>query len=350
MQKIAIIIVTILMTAIAWHLSHMIPLTGYFASLEPKLVEQCRQVDIAPGTEDVTIDSELGLAFITAANRRTWYLGDNNNAAPENGVYTLSLDGSDTVRKVSGDIEGFLPHGLYLWKDGDERRLFVISHPPDGRELVELFDVAANGDLTHLETISFPEMFSPNDIVATGPRSFYATNDQRFDEGLLGWLETNMAIPLSSIAYFNSDIGSFARKHLFYANGINISPDGSQIYVAEVVKRRIGVFDIDHSTGELSRVRNIAVNTAPDNIEIDADGNLWTAGHSRVLEFIAHAQDETAIAASHAIKIDPATGDTTDVFISRNGEINGSSVAAANEDTLIIGAVFDGHVMVCPLN
>ena len=39
----------------------------------------------------------------------------------------------------------------------------------------------------------------------------------------------------------------------------------------------------------------------------------------------------------------------SDVLISVNGEINGSSVGAVWANTLIVGAVFDGHVMVCPM-
>ena len=37
------------------------------------------------------------------------------------------------------------------------------------------------------------------------------------------------------------------------------------------------------------------------------------------------------------------------MFVSTQGEINGSSVGAVWDNTLIVGAVFDGHVMVCPM-
>ena len=351
MGKFAIVLGTIFLAILGWHLSHMIPMSGFFAKLEPQLVEQCRAVNVAPGTEDVTIDTDLGLAFVATANRRAWYHGDVNDSALDgNGIYTLSLDGTDAVRKVSPDIDGFLPHGISLWRAGNERRLFVVSHPPDGREVVEIFNVANDGALTHLESVSFPEMFSPNDIVAVGPRSFYATNDIKNDTGLMGWLEVNMALPFSSVAYFDNGKGSVAKDGFVYANGINVSHDGKTIYIAEVTKRRISAFSIDPANGALARERVFKVDTGPDNIEIAPDGSIWTAGHPRALDFLAHAKDETVIAPSQAIRIDPVTGDANDIFVSLDGEINGSSVAAASDDTLIIGAVFDAHVMVCPLH
>jgi len=342
--------ILLLVAAAGWSLLHVIPASGANAELSTKLVDQCRRVDVAPGTEDVTIDPDLQLAFISAADRRQWYNeGGAQSVNPRNGIYAMALDGSD-LRKVSPDIEGFLPHGISLWRGSDgANRLFVISHPPSGEEAVEIFDVAPNGDLTHLESISFPAMFSPNDLVAVGPRRFYVTNDRRYETGPMAMLEAYLALPLSSVAYYDGGEGRIIKGGIAYANGINQSVDGKTIYVAELLKRRIAVFDRNAKTGALKRVKNLKVNTAPDNIEVSRDGALWVAGHSKIFDFIEHAEDENAIAPSHVIRINPRNGLASDVLISVNGEINGSSVGAVWANTLIVGAVFDGHVMVCPM-
>ena len=74
MLRILVIIFTTLVLALIGRcLAFLIPISGTFANLQPLLVEQCRAIDIAPGTEDVTIDPELGVAFISAADRRAWY-------------------------------------------------------------------------------------------------------------------------------------------------------------------------------------------------------------------------------------------------------------------------------------
>ena len=349
MKKAAIIVTTFSLAGLGWVLSHSIPLSGVFANLKPKLVAQCRKVEIAPGTEDVTIDDSRGGAFVSAADRRAWYNETNpSDVNPDNGIYFLSFDGNDKVRKVSPELEGFLPHGIYLWKSGEQDRMFVVNHPPSGEEFVEIFDVASNGDLTHTDSISFPEMHSPNDVVGVGPRSFYATNDRGFEAGIIATLEAYLTLPFSSVVYFNGENGAVIKDGMFYANGINQSSDGSKIYVAEILKRRISIFNRDIESGALTRSKSIRLATAPDNIEVAGDGALWTAGHSKIFEFLAHADNPAAIAPSHAIRIDPESGATSDEFISIKGEINGSSVAAANDTTLLIGAVFDSHVMICP--
>lgn len=341
--------VLLLVVAAGWSLLHVIPASGASAELATKLVDQCRRVDIAPGTEDVTIDPDLQLAFISAADRRQWYNEGSGDVNPKNGIYAMALDGSG-VRKVSPEIEGFLPHGISLWRGPDgERRLFVISHRPSGEEVVELFDVAASGELAHLESISFPAMFSPNDLTAVGPRQFYVTNDRKYETGPLAMLEAYLALPLSSVAYYDGTEGRIVKDGIAYANGINQSVDGKSIYVAELLKRRIAVFDRDIETGALKHVKNLKVNTAPDNIEVSRDGALWVAGHSKIFDFIKHAENENAIAPSHVIRVNPRSGLASDVLVSVNGEINGSSVGAVWSNTLIVGAVFDGHVMVCPM-
>ncbi len=350
MRLIFTVVAMALLGALGWFLVHIIPASGMLVDLEPMLVGECRRVDIAPGTEDVTIDPELGLAFISAADRRGWYNeNDGGGVNPKNGIYTLSLDGSDTVTRVSPYIVDFLPHGISLWRgDNGEKRLFVVNHPPKGGEFVEIFDAGAGGVLTHLDSVSFGAMHSPNDVVGVGPRQFYSTNDRGYEEGVMATLEAYMALPFSSVAYFDGENGSLAAESMTYANGINISADGATVYVAEFLKRRIAVFDRDAQTGALTKRGVLKVNTGPDNIEIAQDGALWVAGHTKAFEFLAHAKDASAIAPSHVVRIDPQTGDNRDMFISTEGEINASSAGAVWDDTLIVGAVFDGHVMVCP--
>ena len=325
--------------------------SGAFAKLDTKLIDQCRRVDVAPGTEDVTIDPDLNLAFVSAPDRRAWF--NATGAAdinPENGIYALKLDGSDAVRRVSPEMENFLPHGISLWRGGNgDKRLFAINHPPSGEEIVEIFDVGPEGDLTHVESVSFAAMRSPNDLIAVGSRQFYASNDRRYEGGLMSVLESYFALPVTDIVYYDGENGHVIKGGMTYANGINKSADGSKIYVAELLLRHIAVFSRDADTGGLTRIKTLSVNTAPDNIEVSRDGALWIGGHSKIFDFIKHAKDPSAIAPSHIIRVNPDNGQADDVLISTKGEINGSSVGAVWDNTLIVGAVFDGHVMVCPM-
>lgn len=351
MQRVLIGVAAVLIALAVYFLATIIPVSGAFDTLENRLVDECDSIVIAPGTEDVTIDPDTNLAFISAADRRDWYNETGaQGTAPTNGIYVMNVGEPHSVRKVSPPIDGFLPHGISLYRGPDgEKRLFVVNHPSKGGEFVEIFAVGDGGTLTHLESVSFEAMHSPNDVTAVGPRQFYATNDRGFEKGLMSVLEGYLALPFSSVVYFDGEEGRIIKKGLVYANGINKSPDGKKIYVAEVVKRRISVFDRDAETGALTLAKRIKANTGPDNIEVARDGALWVAGHSRIFDFLKHAKDPTAIAPSHVIRINPRSGENKDLFIDTNGAINASSVGAVWDRTLIVGAVFDDHVMVCPM-
>jgi len=347
-----IIIIIIVLAGIAYLTHQTIGTSGALVTLENQLVDQCQRVDIAPGAEDVQIDPETNIAFITAMERRKWYNEGVAGSANSNGVYALDLSSSDLnqipspVKVSPNDMEDFNPHGLYLWTGDNEKRLFVVNHPTTGEEIVEIFSVGEDNLLTHLESISFDAMHSPNDVLAVGPRQFYATNDKGYEGGIMETLEAYLALPFSSAVYFDGATGKIAAKGLTYANGINISPDGQTIYIAEFLKRKVSAFSRGDG-GVLKKIKSMKVPTGPDNLDVDADGIIWTAGHTKVFDFLAHAKDSNAISPSVAAKLDPTTGKSETVFVSVKGEINGSSVGAVGAGKLVIGPVFDGHVMVC---
>ena len=332
----------------------IVPVSGMLDKYETMLVAQCDRLDIAPGTEDIVIDYETNLAFVSSADRRAWYQDGGSETAPpvKGGIFVVDLDNPTGAIRVSPDsLDDFLPHGIDLWRGEDgKKRLFVVNHPSTGEEIIEIFDVGEGGLLTHLESVSFDEMYSPNDVVAVGPKQFYATNDRRYDEGVLASLEMYFALPLTSIVYFDGVKGRIVQEGMVYANGINQSNNGKAIYVSEVMKRRVSVFERDVETNELTKVKKIKINTAPDNIDVDQSGMLWIGGHPQAMKFAGHAENASAISPSHVVKIDPGSGDYKDVFISLDGEINASSVGAVHDGKLLVGAVFDPHIMVCPLS
>lgn len=336
----------------AWMGAHILPASGIFVELEEKGLDLCRRVDVAPGTEDIEIDEASGQVFISTFDRRGWYEGRKDYAP--GAIYLIDLDDRTlTTRRVSPDVPAdFSPHGISLWRgESGARRLFVVNHRADGTEAVEMFNIDENGELFHTESVIFEEMYSPNDVIAVGNRQFYATNDRRYDAGLAGLIETYLALPLTDIVYFDGIDGAVAAKGFAYPNGVNVSPDGERLYVAETLKRRIVVFARDPVTGALQRKSAIATAQAPDNIDVTADGVLYVAGHPKIFDFTSHAANEAAIAPSQVLRIDPDAkqSEPETVFLSLQGEINASSVGAVVDDTLIVGAVFDPHVMVCSL-
>lgn len=348
MRNILIFIGGVVVLAVARVAYIVIPAAGMLDEIQSHMPQQCEALTIAPGTEDVTIDTASGLAFVSTDNRR-----DRQNS--RGAIYAFNIHQTDTLRLISPDApEDFHPHGISLWTGDDgAQRLFVVNHRTPGPDMtgthaIEIFDVGTDGMLTHVESIEYAAMSSPNDVLAVGPRAFYATNDRAYHTGMMANLEAYFGLPLVNVSYFDGEAGRIVADGIIYANGINISADGRQVYVSELLSRRIRVYDRDLASGDLSFNHTLAVPTAPDNIEVDTDGDLWIGGHPRILDFPAHAADPNHIAPSHAVWLDPTTGETETVLMALDGELNASSVATMHDGILIVGAVFDDHVLICP--
>lgn len=345
MRTILIILGLIIVVALARMAIVIIPASGMMAELTPVTPGQCEPLTIAPGTEDVTIDAASGLAFVSTDDRRTGERG---------GIYAFDIAAPDSVHLVSTDApDDFHPHGLSLWTAPDgSQRLFVVNHragftQSEGGQAIEIFDVGTNGMLTHAESITYDALLSPNDVLGVGPRSFYATNDRAYHSGIMAQLEAYFGLPLSSVSFFDGTDGDMVAHGIAYANGINISADGSRVYVSELLARRVRVYDRNAASGALTADGVLPVPTAPDNIEVDEHGDLWIGGHPRVFDFVAHAADASAMAPAHAVRLNPQTGEATTELLLMDGSLNASSVAAMHNGVLIVGAVFDDHVLVC---
>lgn len=347
MRWLATITAILTICVIGYLLWNLIPASGVLTRLEPRLVNECAKVDVFPGTEDVTIDPALNLAFISASDRRAARAGK----PVQGGLYAMSLGDGNAVRRVTDDSFGdFQPHGISLWKGSEgKKRLFAINHATSGVDKMEIFDVGPDGILSHAKTVDFPADSTPNDVLAVGPEAFYVTYDHGFKSGPMSTLETYLALPFSSVVYFDGAQWSKPVEGLRLANGINMSADGKSVYVSEFLGRRVGVYTRDANSGALTPVRYFKVNFGPDNIEISQDGGLWIAGHDKVFDFLKHAGDPKVVAPSRVIRLNGVTGHYSNLFVDNSGALNASSVGAVWDKTLIVGAVFDSHVMVCPL-
>ncbi len=319
----------------------VVPATGMLEDYTATQPGQCQAVTVSAGTEDVTIDQDTGQVFVSADNRRVQKNLDGN------GIYMFPIDKPEEIRKVSLDAPAdFHPHGISLWRSEEgKRRMFVISHRSTGEQIIEVFNVSEDGMLTFVESISHPIIHTPNDLVATGERSFFVTNDHRLS-GPARSVEDILGLPLSDVVYFDGQSASSVIQHLAYPNGINLSADGNTLYVAEIMKRHIRAWQ-RQPDGSFVGGQAWPMRMGADNIEIDEAGNLWTAGHPNILAFPGHAADAANLSPSMASMVDPVSNEVKEVFYSAGEDLSGSSVAAHYQGALVIGAVFEEHVLVC---
>ncbi len=319
---------------------------GEFKVLRPVEPGPCQTVTGVESSEDITIDALSGVAFISADDRR----GGGQGAIY---AYDLSSD-SPVPRNLTGGLAiEFHPHGISFYRDpgGGEASLFVVNHRREG-DFVEIFDWR-DGRLTLRDSIADPLIRRPNDVAATGPKSFYVSIDHgsRSRWGMAA--EEYLQLARAYVAYYDGASARIVAAGFAFANGVNISPDGSRVYVAASVGRTISVFDRNRADGTLKLRYVIDAGTGVDNIEVDRDGNLWVGAHPRLFTFSRYAKDPSRIAPSQVFKVTFFTGnhfEMEDIYVNAGDQLSASSVAAVYGDRLLIGSVFDPRFLVCSIN
>ncbi|MBL7856447.1 MAG: SMP-30/gluconolactonase/LRE family protein [Cyclobacteriaceae bacterium] len=336
-------LLTLLIVFVSFYI--LIP-AGFFKTIKPHFAGAVEKIAMPiSGPEDITVDRQLQLAFISCDDRRNGSTG---------GIFVLDLnDSSHALRHVTPTLSDFHPHGISLFRnEKNQLFLFAVNHrkKPVGHA-IEKFEWR-NDSLVHQESFLDPVlMTSPNDVTAVSERTFYVTNDHGNVSGFKRTLEEYLQLPQAYVNYFDGHQFVKAAEHIAYANGINHSLDGVKIFVATPTGRKIVVYNRDIPTGTLTREEEIFLHSGVDNIELDEEGNLWTGCHPKLLRFVAHSKDSTAYSPSQVLKVVYKPGEPTieEIFLNDGKQYSGSSVAAVYGNTLIIGSVFEHAILWCTI-
>ena len=322
---------------------------GVFTHVKPGFSGRCKTVTGIVGPEDLQIDAQDGLVFISATNRRA------THPDPRDGLYTMSL-ASGRLTRLSGTPADFHPHGLSLYRGPDGAlTLMVVDHHANGRSSIDVFDVAVKDGAAHLTARALIEgglLVHPNDVAAVGPDRFYVTNDSSSRTRAARTFETYALLPRSNVVYFDGSSFRIVAKGLNFANGIQVSHDGNYVYVATTTGRALFTYKRNPFTGNLAQVNTLSIASGLDNIDIDASGNLWVAGHPRLLANINFRRNAQVLDASQIFKVTMGGGvptGATPIYTDNGRQIGGASVGALIGKRLIIGSGLDSKLLDCTL-
>ncbi len=355
--KIPLFVLLVLVLGIGSYVLYIYVKAGELTSIEPHFAGTCKRVPGVVGPEDITFHPRTGTAYISSDDRRATLAGRPVPGA----IFGYDLTGGQPPRRLTPKADPtFHPHGIGLWVAPDGRTLlFVVNHPGSSlfgdnpgkgpAHTIEIFEVGADGMLVHRRRIESEMLISPNDIAPVGEDRFYVTNDHGTEPGFGRTLEEYLRLKKASVLYFDGKRFVEAASDIRYANGIAVSADGAQVFVAMVTSFAVAVYNRDAATGALTPHAEIDVDTGPDNIEIDAHGDLWIGAHPKLLTFVGYAKDADKLSPSQALRIHRTEGgyDVTEVFLGEGDDISGSSVAAWRQGRLLIGSVFDPHFLDC---
>ncbi|HWA33761.1 MAG TPA: SMP-30/gluconolactonase/LRE family protein [Cyclobacteriaceae bacterium] len=321
--------------------------SGAFNTITNESPGTTQRLDGVPGVEDITVDQATGIAFLSSMDR--WQ--QKKDPTIDGAIYTLALNDTlprPVVKTVDLPFE-FKPHGISLYHSREGKTiLFVINHRKEAN-YVEVFEYR-NDSLIHRESITDPLMISPNDIVGVDERSFYFTNDHNEKASAIRMIKDLLAIGTGNVVYYNNGKASLTSvQGVQYPNGINLSALGTTLFVASTTGKEIIVCGHDASSGELKERTRIACHAGVDNIELGGDGALWVGCHPQMLKFLSHANDQQALSPSQILKLTPLPDGSfkqETIYMNDGSEISASSVGAPYENKLLIGPVFQRHILV----
>ena len=345
------IIIILLLTGIIGFIVNHFYKAGAFSTTNNFNVENCQVVSNFAGPEDTQIDYDTDILYISSNN---WGGSDKENINTI-GVFALDLKKKDAKPKlISLDApKNFQPHGINLYKDPKtgEKTLFVVNHqhPPQ----VEAFDVIDRETIKHRETFINSELISINEIVGVGKRSFYVTQDSKyFGSKPLLLVSTLLGFEQGSLHYYNGENWKVIADDVHFANGLACSHDMKTLYLGETNSMRIRVYERNTENGDLKLKEFIDLGAAPDNINVDPQGNLWVAGFPNILAIFLHIQNKTMKSPVHIMKLTVEGNKVVDIkrVLTSTGEnISGISAVASYKDKFFISGIMNPELRICSL-
>lgn len=343
------IVLGVLVVAIGAVVLSFLQKGGQFRTLQAHFDGQCRDVPMAASAEDIRIDPERGLAYLSYFDRR----GLIEKKADHGTVMLVDLSAAELRPRaaLATDPPEFRPHGMSLWipRDGGPQVLFVISHLSGQGHAIEVFEQNATGAFAPVQTIRDPLLVKPNAILAVGPRQFYVANDSGAQGGFQRMQEMVFGRGLSTLAYWDGTKMSAAATGLKSAAGIAASPDGRVVYVSETAGNRLQLFERDPASGALASKSVIDVGSAPDNLFVEPDGTLWLAAHAKTVALVRHFGDARNPAPTQLFRMRPGGTQLEEVFLDTGERFSAGSVAAVRGKRMLVGSITERRILDCTL-
>jgi hypothetical protein len=211
--------------------------------------------------------------YIVNTEQKTWaelYPADAPRAQQKMKVYGACPG--------SRDPNNFVSHGLNILPGADgHSTLYVVAH--GGREAIEVFDVDANGEvpvLTWRGCVLTPDNMEANSVASLADGSLLATIPLHTGIPISDALAGKLTGGVYEWSPGDDGFTLIQGTELPYANGIEVSADGKEFYVASSGLFTVIAYSNSNPAGLLRSTKPFAI--VPDNLHMGNDGNLLTAG------------------------------------------------------------------------
>ena len=322
---------------------------GELLTITADASETCEKISGMPGAEDILPDASTDQAFAIGGNRRSFRAGGPGRGE----IFLLDLSDPSNSRRLELDKPAsFRSFGGDLHVDENGvRRLFIANRgePNHSIEIFRVFGEPGAEKLVHERTLSASGFVNPNDVHALSASSAFVTLDKRSAAGTLAEIWEGLRQQPSGRAVRIDETGMrVVADGLLSSNGIEVSHDGTEAFVGELVGRAVSVYAIDGSE-PWRRVKRIRLPFAVDNLTLRDDGSLLVTGHPKLLTLArGYQHDESAPSPSQVALIDPRTG-ISETLVQDSGEFFSGSSVAVEDGTggILVGTAFGTHILRC---
>jgi arylesterase / paraoxonase len=347
-MKIFKILILLIVIFLGWEVYQTLKKGGVFSTLKSIGTSNEKIIVSPPGVEDLTIDQETGVAYLSSQNRR-----DKKSTGD---IFLMNTNDTTVFFKnltAQIGLSEFRPHGLSFLKTKNGKKfLFVVSHKNESSEVIK-FEILKDS-LLLINKFKSSEFVSPNDILAIGENQFYITNDHSRKNDLLRVIGDYIKFPSGNVVYFDGQKAKIVSDGIAYANGINLSKDKNTIFVTSTSTNTLYAFKPNIQSFQLELVEKHETKFPPDNIELDNDGTLFIACHPKIFEFTAHAKNEKSKSSSAVITVNYDENSKNKfiekiIYVNNGHSLSGSSTATpftkAGKNKILIGSVFENKIL-----
>ncbi|GAA5970468.1 hypothetical protein JCM21900_003138 [Sporobolomyces salmonicolor] len=361
---------------------------------EARNIGGCARVDGLEACEDGVVLHDKGLAYLacsTRSSRALWAPALQKLSAtslPATSTDTIRLFSFSTLKHSPLELvglplesQGIWVHGIDVFPtpseaDPDLLAVFVISHrPPYGERekaesegassVIEIFETRVGAyHAEHVKTVEHKLVVTPNNLVATGPRSFFVSNDHARKVHWTRKLELLHSEPSTIVHCDASGDGEphciVAADGLVYPNGIAKGRD-DLLYSASTLGGEILTWEIQ-SDKTLIPLDTVPLSRPVDNIHVSpSTGNVYASAIPKLLDFVTAAtaggRDPHRPSPVEIWRIANETGEKqfygqkykTELVLSDSTEKAVSAITSAipYEDKLLLTGYFTEAAVVC---
>jgi arylesterase/paraoxonase len=317
---------------------------GVFSSAKTGFPGSCKVAATVPGVQDM--ETANGMAFVSVSSAR--------GPAAADGIYALPLSGGP-LRKLSGAPSDFHPRGIGLYRTPDGKGLFLmaVNRRSSGLFSVDSFEVTNPGTAPALVaqgTIEGGLLINPQDVAVAGPGSFYVANGTAGKNPLIHALQTYGIIPGGNVLYFNGMLFKQVADGLYGTRSLVLTQGGTHLVVGGLLSRSLTTFSRQPFTGDLTEAGTMTLPAAPERLSVDAEGELWAAGHANLQDWRAFNADPHRPAPSQVFGVSLSGGvpqEAVQVYGNDGHDIAGASIAISLGKRLLIGSSLDNRLLDC---